>query len=317
MNTEILELIREKALSLGFSMLGFANAKISPKEIKHYESWLENNLHAELSYMENVSPRKNTEEILVNAKAIITLATNYNIHQKPLKKDSLRIARYAHGRDYHKFIKKRLIALEKFLKTIIPEINTRSFVDACPLLERAFAKESGLGFIGKNSCLITKDFGSFVFLSEIICDIDLSSSCKSRKHIKNDFSTCGSCTLCMDSCPTKAIIKPGVIDANRCIAYQTIENKEEIPEELKPAIKSSKYLFGCDICQSVCPHNSFKPETKDPEILKPIAGDQHKISDLEKLKNEEAFLEKFKGSPLMRAKLKGVSRIIKLHKTKE
>ncbi|MDX9970521.1 MAG: tRNA epoxyqueuosine(34) reductase QueG [Candidatus Gracilibacteria bacterium] len=314
MNKEIRELIKEKAMSLGFNLVSFTDPEISTQDIEAYEDWLSKKRNADLVYMENASPRKDISEILPGVKTIITLATSYNSEEKPLTPGNLKIAKYAHGRDYHKFIKKRLKDLESFLRILFPEINTRSFVDAVPLLERSFAKKSGLGIIGKNSCLITKEFGSFVFLSEILCDINLGKDKLSNQD--RDFGICGACSLCIDSCPVKAIISPGVIDATRCIAYHTIENKGEIPQELGEKIRDSKYLFGCDICQKVCPHNAFKPYSKDLEITKKIAGDQIEISKIENIKTEEGFAEIFKGSPLMRAKLKGLRRIIALHSKK-
>ncbi len=311
MNKELRDIIKEKAYTLGFSLVSFTDSKVSNEDIKSYENWLSKKLNADLAYMENKSPRKDLSEILQNVKSVITLATNYNKEESPLKKNHLKIAKYAYGRDYHKFIKKRLKELESFIKKLFPEIHTRSFVDAVPLLERAFAKKSGLGIIGKNSCLITKEFGTFVFLSEILCDINLGED--AAESGSRDFSVCGSCTQCIDSCPTKAIISPGVVDATRCIAYHTIENKGEIPKDIEEKIRKSKYLFGCDICQNVCPHNACKPYSNDPEIQAKIAGDQLEISKLSFIKNEEEFLETYKGSPLMRAKLKGIKRIINLH----
>lgn len=311
MNKEIQNLIIEKAFSLGFSLVSFTSPKVADEDIDAYEKWLSNKYNADLAYMENSKPRQNTSEILKGVKTVITLATNYNKDSTPLKKGFLKIAKYAQGRDYHKFIKKRLKKLEEFLKILFPQMKSRSFVDAVPILERAFAKNSGIGIIGKNSCIITKEYGSFVFLSEILTDIYLGENTALSEN--KDFSICGSCSLCMDFCPTKAIVAPGVIDASKCIAYHTIESKKPIPEKFVSPIKNSKYLFGCDICQLVCPHNAGKPISQDPEICNNIAGDQLEIDKLRKLKTEEEFLNNFKGSPLMRAKLKGIQRILDIH----
>lgn len=313
MNNEIEKIIIEKAKSLGFSLVSFTDIDLSKEQISAYKKWLEKGLNADLHYMENFGPRENMEKILNNAKTVICLATNYNTPKTVLKKGELKIGKYAYGRDYHKFIKTRLKKLEEFLKQLFPNISTRSFVDACPILERAYARKSGIGFVGKNSCLITKEFGSFVFLSEIICDIKFRSSCKKNHHLEKNFSTCGSCTLCIDSCPTKAIIASGVVDASKCIAYHTIENKGETSPSILKVIKEQKILFACDICQEVCPHNYSKPYTKDAEILKKIAGSTISVSELKTIKTEEEFLAKFKGSPLMRAKLRGLKKIIDLY----
>ncbi len=164
-----------------------------------------------------------------------------------------------------------------------------------------------MGFIGKNSCLITKDFGSWVFISEIITTIDFETKIK-KENSSYPFSICGSCRLCIDACPTGAIIAPGVIDSNKCLSYHTIENKGEIPQKIQQAIKTTKRVFGCDICQEVCPHNQCPIISKDADLVKKIAGDQVDADKIIKMKDDQEFLDTFAGSPLMRAKLKGLKR---------
>jgi epoxyqueuosine reductase len=283
--------IEKKAKELGFDLVGFTKAKAQQKYIKAYREWLGKGLNADMEYMEKIDPRKNLRKILPNARSVIVLAVNYFYDQQPLKKNHGRIARYAYGRDYHKVIGKKLKELEKFIQENSLNAKTKSFIDTGPVLERALAEQAGLGFIGKNSTLITEDFGSWVFLGVIITDIEIVS-------IKKKVSiNCGDCRRCIEACPTKAIVAPGVIDSNRCISYQTIENKREPPLSIKKIIKKTGRIFGCDICQEICPHNCRQKirTHRSPKI----AGDQ---VPLEK-KSEKEFLEKFAGSPLMRAKM--------------
>ena len=302
MNKEIID----KAKELGFDLIAFSSHSIEKHNIEHFNKWINNSLNGSMQYMEKIEPREDIQQILTGAKTVISLATNYYYDQEPLKKDNGRIARYAYGRDYHKIIKKRLIILEKFLKEKFPEEKSKSYVDTGPILERAYASQSGLGFIGKNSCLITKEFGSWVFLSELITTIKFETT----DPIQGDqsFAICGSCRLCIDSCPTKAILRPGVIDANKCISYLTIENKGEINDKFQESIKESKRVFGCDICQEVCPHNADSKQVTNLEFKQKIAGDQLDVKKVLKIKDEKEFINTFAGSPLMRAKLTGLKR---------
>lgn len=302
MNIEIIN----KAKELGFDLIAFSSPSLEKHNIEHFNQWLKGSLNASMQYMEKIEPRKDIQQILTGAKTVISLATNYYYDQNPLKKDHGRIARYAYGRDYHKIIKKRLIILEKFLQEKYPEEKSKSYVDTGPILERAYARQSGLGFIGKNSCLISKEFGSWIFLSELITTIKFETN----NPIKDDqsFAICGSCRLCIDACPTKAIIAPGVIDANKCISYLTIENKGNIDEDFKESIKNSKRVFGCDICQEVCPHNAESKQVINSEFKQKIAGDQLDLKKVLKIKDQKEFINTFAGSPLMRAKLTGLKR---------
>lgn len=256
-----------------------------------------------MKYMQKIKERSDLTEILPGAKSVIVVAMNYYCEQSPLKKDHGRVARYAYGRDYHKIITRKLKELQKFIEESEPESKNRLYVDTGPILERAYAEQAGIGSVGKNSCLITKEFGSWVFLGEIITTLDFANAPSSHTD------TCGTCTRCIDACPTGAIIAPGVIDSRLCISYLTIENKDEIPVSLAKQIAKTRRLYGCDICQEVCPHNCRqKPHSHDELKTPKIAGDQLNLKKIAQLKTDDAFLKTFAGSPLMRAKRKGLQR---------
>lgn len=302
--------IEDFAKEIGFDLIRFTTAKIEPKYIATFQHWIAQNHHGNMSYMEKIAQRSDLTKILPNAKSVIVLAVNYYYDQPKLKPNHAKVARYAYGRDYHKIIGKNLKKLEAFIKELVPNEETKSYVDTGPILERALAEQSGLGTIGKNGCVITKEFGSWVFLSEIITTLDL----KPEKPLQPKFHLCGQCTKCIDQCPTGAIIAPGVIDSRLCISYLTIENKDKIPPELAKIIKKTKRLYGCDICQEVCPHNTARQKVHThPEFQNPkIAGDQLDTKKILQIKNDDEFLKTFAGSPLMRAKRKGLQRSAKL-----
>jgi epoxyqueuosine reductase len=361
-NDEIKSAIEKYAKDLGFDLVGFSGAKLPGKYFNSYRKWLKDGMNAEMGWMEKAAARKNIEEILPGAKTVICLGLNYYHEQPPLRTGEGRVARYAYGRDYHKVIGKKLKELEKFISRCEPKASTKSYVDTGAILERAYAENAGLGFIGKNSCLITKEFGSWVFLAEVVTDLEIapdknetSASKKSQtqslraqtqfttsghesqngflepKHdrksvpvqtmaristhssVSSKGLSCGTCTKCIHSCPTGAIIAPGVIDASKCISYLTIENKKPIPKRLAKIIKKHQLLFGCDICQEVCPHNCRAKKHTHKELAQPrFAGDSLKIKDLLRIKTDEQFLAHFAGSPLMRAKRAGLERNAKL-----
>jgi len=309
--------ITAHAKSLGFDLVGFTKARVNAASVKAFHSWLEKEYDAGLWYMGEEGRREKREDIqkvLPEAKTVIALAVNYYHKQEPLRPRTGRVAKYAYGRDYHNVIGKWQEKLKGFVRGLAEEAGVKAYVDTGPVLERSMAQQAGLGAIGKNSCLITKEFGSWVLLAEIITTLDLlPGEAAIAEDKENPFSMCGDCTKCMDACPTGAIVAPGVIDARRCISYLTIENKGEIPDEFKKIIKKSKRGFGCDICQEVCPHNQLKAkETKHQELLQPkIAGD---VLDAEEIlaMGEEEFKERFAGSPLLRAKLTGLQRNMKV-----
>jgi epoxyqueuosine reductase len=324
-----IERLKEKiihhAKSLGFDLIGFSPVKVQDKYVKTYKNWLLKHYEGEMFYMQKADSRLNSAKILPGAKSVIVLAINYYQPQEKLSPNCGRIARYAYGRDYHKIIKKKLKQLEEYIQQIdlkhvfrnVSAVQTRSYVDTGPLLERALAEQAGLGVIGKNSCLITRDFGSWVFLAEIIVSIKLHDHpTEGRTNQKNPtvgrhpFPFCGNCTKCIESCPTKAIIAPGIIDARKCISYLTIENKKSIPEKFTKIIKQTKHIFGCDICQEVCPHNiARQKQTIHSELTSPkIAGNQQNLKKIFSIKTDQQFLNAFAGSPLMRAKRRGLRR---------
>jgi len=294
---------------LGFDLVGFTSINLDSRYGHAFKFWLEKKYHADMQYMEKSSPRLDIKEILPNAKTVIVLATNYyHPQEKDLFENYGRVARYAFGRDYHKILKKRLIKVQKFIEELDPDAKTKAYVDTGPILEKAYAEQAGLGVIGKNSCLITKEFGSWVFLSEIITSLDLPKD-KPIIETQEAFSICASCSLCIDYCPTKAIAAPGFINANNCISYHTIENKAEIPDSIKKEIKKHKRVYGCDICQEICPHNIRAKKNQDKAFLEPkIAGDSLSLNKILSIKDDLQYLEKFAGSPLMRAKRKGLQR---------
>lgn len=289
------DLIKEEAISIGFDLFGIATAGSCPKAGKNLKKWLKEGNEAGMDWLKrDPEKRSDPRKILPGAKSVICLAVNY-YQQRPADEKGGKIAAYAVGRDYHKVLAKMLKRLDAFMKKLVPKTKTRCYTDTGPLLERTFAEKAGLGFIGKNSCLITREFGSFVFLAEIIMDLPLVPNEAPKWK-----ASCGSCTRCLDSCPNKAIIAPGVIDARKCISYQTIENKGRIPGGLD----LGGFIFGCDICQNACPHNSRARLTKNPDFLRHIAG----FSLTHIPETDREFLEKFRGSPLMRAKRKGLER---------
>ncbi|MFA5821136.1 MAG: tRNA epoxyqueuosine(34) reductase QueG [Candidatus Gracilibacteria bacterium] len=300
--------IRAYAISQGFDLVGFSSTRLETKHLLAFNAWLKKGYEGSMTYMQKKELRENILKLLPQAKSVISLAMNYYNKQSPLKKNHGRVARYAYGRDYHKIIPKKLKAVEEFITSIAPHATTKAYVDTGPVLERAYAEQSGLGFIGKNTCLITPQLGSWVFLAEIITTLPLIPDQKLLNTPK-PFAACGGCRKCIDACPTKAIVAPGVIDATKCISYLTIENRNEIPKPLAKIIKKTRLLYGCDICQEVCPFNSKAKPTPHKELLVPkIAGDQLAISAVLSIKTAPNFIKLFAGSPLTRAKHAGLQR---------
>jgi len=301
--------IQQEALRLGFMSVGFAKADFLEEDAARLESFLKNNYHGKMSYLENhfdlrVDPRK----LVPNAKSVITLLLNYYPEEKQ-ENNAPKIAKYAWGMDYHEVIKEKLKALFAYINQHIGQIDGRGFVDSAPVLERTWANKSGLGWIGKNGNLINKQAGSFFFIATIICDLELEPD----PTFKTDH--CGTCTRCIDACPTDAIIDNKSIDASKCISYLTIELKDQlIPNEFEG--KMDNWLFGCDVCQDVCPWNRFsKPHTEQAfiahkEILNLSSQEWEAIE-------ENTFNTLFKHSPLKRSKWKGLQRNIQfLNKAK-
>lgn len=296
-------LIKQEALRLGFMSCGIAKAVQLDEDAIRLEQWLNKGHQGSMAYMERyfdlrIDPRK----LVPGARSVITLLLNYypSEQQQPL---APKIAKYAYGTDYHYVIRDKLNELLEFIKTNIGDVNGRGFVDSAPVLERAWAVKSGLGWVGKNGNLLNKQTGSYFFIATLITDLDLLADAP--------FATdhCGTCSRCMDACPTQAIVSPTEVDGSKCISYLTIELKDAlIPGEFHS--KMEGWMFGCDICQDVCPWNRFsKPSTEPafapiPEVL------NLSLREWEEL-GEEAFNRVFKNSPLKRTKWKGIQRNVK------
>ena len=299
MNQLTNQIVIEKAKQLGFDLVGFAKAELLENETGKLQLWLDKGYQASMDYMErNFSKRKNVKEILPNAKSIISLAINYYTpeNHSDLKKTG-KVSRYAWGKDYHLIIWQKLDELESELKQLEPGLETISYVDTGPVLDKVWAVRSGLGWMGKHTNVINPDIGSWFFIANIITNYEFESSEIITDH-------CGTCTACLDACPTNAIVDEYVVDANKCISYHTIENKNEIPVELKG--KFDNWIFGCDICQEVCPWNikfsiitsskDFYPTTKELDVEEVLQMD------------EKSFKKRFSDSPIKRTKLKGLQR---------
>ena len=298
-------LIKRKALELGFSSCGISKARFLSEEEEKFEKWLSNGYHGTMSYLEkNIDKRLDPRILVPESKSIISLTYNYYPPKKLINKNNFIISKYAYGRDYHKVLKKKLKKLFNNMKEKIGNIEGRVFVDSAPVHERAWAKLSGLGWIGKNSLLINKDVGSYFFIAEIICDLELEYDVPVSDR-------CGNCTRCIDACPTNAITQAQVIDSNKCISYLTIENKDSIPKELKNEMNQS--IFGCDICQDICPWNRFSTPHDEKEFLPNQKLKKLRKKDWIEL-TEETFNRIFEGSAIKRAKYKGLKKNIKASK---
>jgi len=296
------QLIKDEALRLGFMHCGIAKAGFLEEEAPRLENWLKDNRHGQMNYMENHFDKRLDPRLLVeDAKSVISLALNYFPEEQQSDPDAPKISKYAYGMDYHTVIKDKLFLLLSFIEENIGAVSGRAFVDSAPVLDRAWAKKAGIGWVGKNSNIISKKSGSFFFLAELIIDLDL---------IYDDpFMTdhCGSCTRCIDACPTDAILSPAIIDANKCISYLTIELREEIPSKFDD--KMENWMFGCDICQDVCPWNRFSVPHAEPKFVPNENLLQMKKEDWMDI-TEDVFKQIFKNSAVKRTKFKGLLRNI-------
>jgi epoxyqueuosine reductase len=288
---------------LGFDYCGIAKAEMLDDDARKLEGWLNKGFHGKMQYMENhFDLRIDPKKLVPGAKSVITLLINYYPEKKQID-EGAKISKYAYGNDYHTVIKSKLKTLLQNIKTEIGEVNGRGFVDSAPVLERSWAIKSGLGWVGKNGNLINKQSGSFFFIATLIVDLELEYDDPFAKDY------CGSCTRCIDACPTDAILDNKVIDGSKCISYFTIELKDALlPDEMKN--KFSNWMFGCDVCQEVCPWNRFSKPTKEvgftpiPQILNYTKENWQEVT-------EETFKEVFKNSPLMRSKFEGIKRNLK------
>ena len=295
--------IKQRATELGFMSCGISKVEFLEGEAKPLELWLKNNRHGNMSYMENnFDMRLNPALILDGAKSVISVLLNYFPEKDLFKTKGLKISKYAYGKDYHFVIKDRLKELLKFIQIELGTVNARCFTDSAPIMDKAWAQRAGLGWLGKNGNLLNKKSGSFFFIGEIILDVELSYDGPVKDY-------CGSCTKCIDACPTDAIIKPYVVDGSKCISYLTIELKDElIPNKFENQMEG--WVFGCDICQDVCPWNRFSLAHEIDEF-KPLIGLENiDLIDL----TADSFNKIFKFSAIKRTKFTGLMRNVAFSK---
>lgn len=296
------ELIKNEAKQLGFDSCGMSKAEKLDKEAKQLEQWLNQQMHGKMSYMENYFDKRTDPRLLVaGAKTVISLSYNYYSPVQQQDSAAPKIAMYALGKDYHEVVKTKAEKLLSYICKTVGEVTGRCFVDSAPVLDKAWAARSGLGWVGKNSNLLSKRKGSYFFLAEIICDIELEYDSPVKDY-------CGTCTKCIDACPTDAIYEPYKVDGSKCISYFTIELKDEVlPLAMKA--KFENWMFGCDICQQVCPINSQAAPHNEPDFNPTTELLQMTADDWQQL-NEETFKNLFKHSAVKRTKYKGLKRNI-------
>lgn len=300
-------LIKSTAQHLGFDFCGIAKAQFLEEEAPRLEAWLNRNYQGQMSYLANhFDKRLDPRKLVPGAKTVVSLAYSYFPEQAlPEGPENIKLAKYAYGEDYHFVIKDKLRTFLEILREEVGEIDGRVFVDSAPVMERQWAQKAGVGWIGKNSLLLNRKQGSFFFLAELIFDLEA----KPDDPIKKDY--CGTCTKCLDACPTDAILSPQVVDGSKCISYLTIELKEEIPMEFKG--KMENWAFGCDICQDVCPWNRFSKPHREARFDPPTDLRGFSNRDWEEM-TEETFRKVFKKSPLKRTKYSGISRNVRFLK---
>lgn len=299
--------IKQTAVQLGFDHCGIARAVKLDEDAKKLERWLQKGMHGSMHYMEKYFDlRIDPTRLVPGAKSVITLLKNY-FPEKEHQTEGPKISKYAYGKDYHEVIKKQLNEFLLLIKNKVGDIQGRGFVDSAPVLERSWAQRSGLGWVGKNGNLITKQSGSFFFIATLITDLELEYDDPFAKDY------CGTCTRCIDACPTDAILPEKVIDGSKCISYFTIELKEMlIPSEMKG--KFDNWLFGCDTCQDVCPWNRFGKPTTEKEF-RPLPAILNLSTKEWNEMTEEGFKKLFKDSPIKRAKFSGIQRNLKFLST--
>ena len=298
--TKYTQLIKTEAKRLGFLSCGISKAQFLEEEAPRLEKWLNKNMHGQMSYMQNhFDKRLDPTKLVEDSKSVISLLLNYYPEQTQTE-DSYKLSKYAYGTDYHFVIKDKLKQLLAFVNEEIGEVYGRAFVDSAPVLDKAWAAKSGLGWIGKHSNLLSQKTGSFYFIAELIIDLELDYDNPTTDH-------CGTCTACIDACPTQAIVEPYVVDGSKCISYFTIELKDELPSNMKD--KFDDWMFGCDVCQDVCPWNRFsKPHNEPlfnphPELLSMTKNDWQDIT-------KDVFNKLFKKSAVKRTKFSGLQRNI-------
>ena len=299
--TEYTQLIKTEAKRLGFLSCGISKSEFLEVEAPRLENWLKQNSHGEMQYMENhFDKRLDPTKLVEGSKSVISLLLNY--YPSEVQKDTTapKLSKYAYGTDYHFVIKDKLKHLLHFIQDEIGDVHGRAFVDSAPVLDKAWAAKSGLGWIGKHSNLLTQQVGSFYFIAELIIDLELDHDTSVTDH-------CGTCTACIDACPTQAIVDPYVVDGSKCISYFTIELKDQLPNTMKG--KFDDWMFGCDVCQDVCPWNKFSKAHREPlfnphpELLEMTKKDWEEIT-------EDTFKEVFQKSAVKRTKFSGLKRNI-------
>ncbi|MBK8367275.1 MAG: tRNA epoxyqueuosine(34) reductase QueG [Bacteroidetes bacterium] len=300
------QIIKQEAKRLGFDFCGISKADYLEEEAPKLEAWLKAGMHGKMEYMENHFDKRLNPTLLVEgAKSVVSLLYNYYPEQTQ-NTEAPKISKYAYGYDYHEVIKEKLKEFLNTLKEKIGDVNGRAFVDSAPVLDKAWAKKSGLGWIGKNANLINKQNGSFFFIAELIIDLDLEYDGPIQDY-------CGTCTKCIDACPTEALVEPFVVDGSKCISYLTIELKDAIPSEFKN--KMDNWAFGCDVCQDVCPWNRFSTPHHEAQfnnktgLLNLSTDEWHEMT-------EETFNKVFKHSAVKRTKYKGLKRNLEFIKVR-
>ncbi len=298
--------IRNKAQELGFEFVGFAKAEYMNEEARQLEVWLNKGMHGKMGYMANhFEKRVDPTRLVEGAKTVISLMYNYHAEEKQRDPEAPKISTYAYGKDYHFVLKRKLKDLLSFIRDEIGEVNGRCFVDSAPVLERDWAKRAGTGWIGRNTLLIHPKAGSYFFLAELILDLELVYDQPIKDY-------CGTCRKCIDACPTEAIAPNGyLVDGSKCISYFTIELKEALPEDYKG--KFENWMFGCDICQQVCPWNRFSKPHQEPEFVPHPDLLEMTKKDWEEI-TEEVFRNVFKKSAVKRTKFSGLKRNIEFLK---
>ncbi|MBC7797860.1 MAG: tRNA epoxyqueuosine(34) reductase QueG [Pyrinomonadaceae bacterium] len=294
--------IKAKALEIGFHKVGIARAEELTLERERFENWLAKGLHGEMKWLEREPEKRSNPQVLFpEAKSVVVVALNYfTPHEHETDANKGKISRYAWGDDYHDVLTEKLRELLDWIQTETPETTGKICVDTAPMLDKAWAQRAGLGWIGKNSNLITRDFGSWVFLGELLLNIELDYD------LPETIDFCGNCRLCLDACPTNAIIEPRVVDSNACISYANIESRTD---EISPAIVENLngWLYGCDICQDVCPWNRFEKPTSEIRFEPRPDNVSPDLTEIIKL-TPETYAKRFRQSSIKRAKLGGLQR---------
>ena len=294
------QFVKAKAVELGFDFCGISTAEFLEEEAPRLENWLNQQMHGQMHYMANhFDKRLDPRKLVDGAKSVISVLLNYYPEKRPPSTENdLKLSKYAYGTDYHFVLKDKLKEFVSQIQQEIGEVNGRVFVDSAPVMDKVWAAKSGLGWVGKHTNLINREIGSFFFIGEIICDLDLWSDGPMKDY-------CGTCTRCVDACPTDAIVAPYVVDGSKCISYFTIELKDAIPAEVKG--KFENWIFGCDICQDVCPWTRFSRPQQTREFNLPPELAEFTNKDWEEI-TQEVFQEIFRRSAVKRTKLEGLQR---------